>query len=613
MSSTVTEQRAVLVIKSAILDTKNLLPYFDENDKTPFTDGFIDLHRPGSNVRKKSNFDKRVSVQIKGRAIPTSGKIPKRFRIKKVDLNGFLEVKGALYFVVFISEDGSEKTPHFIALNPFKIMNALDKANPRSDSVPFPLTPLPGDINAMEAVVKFLANAQSEDPSLGFDPILMEQVTEFTISSTKPIDLSKPLTLAYEDTDFSARMKTSGGMNVPLSGEFRVFPATYNWHPLDVPVTAGSFSYDDAQIRQVSDSMAEIKLGAGITLEVPIDSESEATGKIQVSPRMTFDGWRHDVGFFDALLETGFFEIGHGAFHFQGVDSSQFDQHRAEFQFIDKMAMLFAFLDINTSLLSFRDIGPKNTSALSALYGHLIEGKPPSNPNQESGRIHVALGVWRIELIATKDTHDGAIRYRGLFDSDLSGHFFTRADSESDYAPFTPYEAMSAADFSRTLNLNLGNIASSFESASSRPEITTSATNTILALLTAADITPDRRTEFLEAASSLCDWLQGSDNGEAHFAINQTQIIARQRELTFEERREIRQLRASLRASPEDENTRLAITSCAILLRDYEELELCIEGLSKEELERLHTWPIWHLATAPDTPAETEAQSSEGP
>ena len=67
-----TEALAVAKIQGMVARCPHLKPFVASNDKTPFTDGHIDVY--SALGQKKADWLGRVSVQVKGRA--RSGKRP---------------------------------------------------------------------------------------------------------------------------------------------------------------------------------------------------------------------------------------------------------------------------------------------------------------------------------------------------------------------------------------------------------------------------------------------------------------------------------------------------------------------------------------------------------
>ena len=87
-SSTKTEQRAVNALEAIIDEHSTMVHQFNGNDKEMSWDGYIWLYKKNDGAQSKSNFDGRVSVQIKGHNDPqhkflNNKKISKHMLLKK--------------------------------------------------------------------------------------------------------------------------------------------------------------------------------------------------------------------------------------------------------------------------------------------------------------------------------------------------------------------------------------------------------------------------------------------------------------------------------------------------------------------------------------------------
>src|SRR5699024_10231464 len=141
------ETRAVTKIIDVISNCPRLAPQIDYNDKTPFTDGSVDLY--SSDSHSKANFLGRVPVQVKGRqAKKTKGKRKapvKPYPISRINLEGHLRDSGVLYFVVIIDKETGKRKPYYALLNPFRIQRMLAGMKPGQKETSFPLKALPKD------------------------------------------------------------------------------------------------------------------------------------------------------------------------------------------------------------------------------------------------------------------------------------------------------------------------------------------------------------------------------------------------------------------------------------------------------------------------------------
>ena len=98
------EVLAVAKIQKMIGRCPHLKAILASNDKTPFTDGHIDIY--GGLGQKKSDWLGRVSVQIKGRTRTRKQTEMLTFGISRTDLTGFQKDSGVLYIYVAVDRHG---------------------------------------------------------------------------------------------------------------------------------------------------------------------------------------------------------------------------------------------------------------------------------------------------------------------------------------------------------------------------------------------------------------------------------------------------------------------------------------------------------------------------
>src|SRR5690625_2821434 len=136
-----TEQLAVNHVSTLIALCPHLTPYISVNDKTPFTDGHIDMY--SSESKTNDTIIGRVDVQVKGRTIKAARKAPGTYRVRVADLRAYLNFSGVLYLVVNIHEKPHKMKASYALLNPFRIDELLGGIKSGQKSVAIRLKPFP--------------------------------------------------------------------------------------------------------------------------------------------------------------------------------------------------------------------------------------------------------------------------------------------------------------------------------------------------------------------------------------------------------------------------------------------------------------------------------------
>lgn len=587
------ERLAVNKVSDTISHCPHLEHYFDVNDKTPLTDGHIDIHS-SVEMHTKENFRGRVPVQIKGRRVD---KKLNAFPISRIELKGYLRDSGVLYLVVSIDKKTGHRRVTYALLNPFKIKRILQAMRPGQKKVSVNLKKLPRDPGQIEALLTLAYQTRRESPDTGFDPVLAERIKEFTVHTDRGLDMEAPIHLAGADLDYSLVIETDSGMSVPVDWEVSITPASYVGRTTDWVVCSGGHCFYNPYWKRIDKDSVELQLSEGLKLRF-IDHGEYRSGSISLTLRDSLAGRLGDLSFlFGCMDDSGFTfndrEVGH---HVDGLEDE--GGLRAHLVYLKRLNELLTKLDVDVTIVSVAEITSKQSDQLRALHAVIVQGKEFADENIEhSGRILQRLGSWNIELLCLDGSQEGKWRCLDLFDPNIGQHFAMSAETEADkYDSYlvTPYEIIDDNNLTSTLNLHLPEIVAAYESLPSTPRTFSLANHMVLKLITAGDLSEPRRNGFREAAETLNEWLILEEGEEPHHLINRWQIIARTAALSVQERQLIRTLKRAaggdaVVSSPQIE------ASCAILLEDVEEIEFCLQRLDDSDLEEFQRWPIWSL------------------
>lgn len=593
------EVRAVNRVSDAIAHCPRLSPTIDANDRTPFTDGHIEIY--SNNEHKNENWRGRVSVQVKGRSVKKLAKFPRTFRVSRIDLEAFLRSRGVLYFVVAVDAKTSIRTVFYVLLNPFRIKQLLDQLSPDQNYSNIKLRDFPTDSDDIESLVNMAFMMQSEEPKMGFDPKLLENIEQFTILTSRPMEFDQPVTLNYEEVEFSITAITAGGMSIPLSGEFSFVPASYHYRVIELTVSAGEVSFQNPVSRRIDRLTVELVLSEGLTLRLS-EAEGGRSAELQIKLQRTLEGRLQDLKFYSSLitnpvLKLGEYEIPLRPSHLTG-DQRLIDHHAS----LERLKSLFDALHTESQLISVDDITEKQSKQLAGLHHAVVDRRAIPQELERSGRVRQPVGDWAIELFCIKDNETNLWRYVDLFDSEFEYRFVARKEDDSDedgHFLVTPYELIDDTYFFSTLNLHLSKISERYEGLPDVDRKFTLANETVLKLLRASDAAPLRSIEFLDAAKALNDWIIENE-GEQHIhLINKWQIDARRGELSEAIRAQIRTVREDNYKSGAANALEIQ-AACAILLRDDEETLHFLQKLDPSVLRRMKTWPIWTLRNSCD-------------
>lgn len=593
------EKRATSAIEQQLSVCPRLVSYIDSNDKTPITDGFIVVYRGLG--RKNEDITGRLDVQVKGRTT-TSRIAPTTFSMTRSELAAIRHHGTLLLFVVFLRPDGSYLgSPKFAMLQPFLIDMLLDQAPKKRKSALINLRDLPTETAQIERIVDVSVHSQGQRMFTGAEYGVLERSTRLTIHSTKGVDLSTPVLFSPETGDFVIEVETPEGVTVPLSGVLEVFPGTYLERETDLTVSCGGVAYRNPRVQQIAEGRHKLTLSPGLSIELQFDEESERleSSSVNLSLVDNLADRVRDIDFFLNLSSLGSITFNEATYGFDLNAHQPLNDLQALRAGLGELVELRGVLHADPALVSLADIDEKQAQQLHYLHASLIR-KVGLSAAGDAKPVHVyeKIGSWRLSLLVLPGSEPDSWRYLDPFDPDNRHQFkiYRTDDGESvTEVRGTAYDGVTQQDFPSILNLNLGKVVDAYRVIAELPDTSVLANRCVLNLIHAADRCAARRTEFLDAAQNLNDWLTETEGATSTNLLNHWQTRARRPEgLTANERDEIRALRREILATS-GETSALHETGCAILLGDREDVANCVGQLAQDEREALEGYPIWNL------------------
>lgn len=595
------EALAVSEINRLIACCPHLKAFISMNDKTPFTDGHIDLY--GGLRQSNADWIGRVPVQVKGRTRRTAkGKQPTH-SIARSDLLAYQKDSGVLYLVVAVNPKTAKRTPYYALLSPFGIDSILRGVPESQRQVSVPLKKLPKDPNHLERLLALALKTRDQNVSLGFDPVLFERLESFTVHAASELSFDAPVHLAPGTSDFALVLNTIDGLSIPLAGDLQIFPADYLERNLNVQTRSGEVTYDAAVVRRLDNETLEARISDGLNL-----SFRSVPGRLSTTVTLTLErtlaGRLKALEFYTALLDTKVITFNGRRSPVEitpGGEDAWLRHHR---DYLRSLTELLDHLGVDTDLIEPDQIDENQARQLNALYRAFVHGEEITDASARTSRVVQRVGQWHVLFLLSAGSAPDKWRCVDPFSPDSRQQFRWRA-SEADREgsiPVTAYDIVDDKHLETVLNMRLHAIVGAYEAISDFPTTFGLANQRVLALILAADASESRRDELLDAAARLNDWLLVEQVDQTHHHINGWQIAVRRRELTTVERSEIRELKRRAARGGADDAIQTEI-ACALLLGDREEVEALLPQLAKPQLQQMRKWPIWKLrsdAVQPD-------------
>lgn len=588
------EALAVSKITKIIARCPTLKPFISLNDKTPFTDGHIDLH--GGPVPTKANFRGRVGVQVKGRSRRSKRGLA-TYSVARTDLLGFQKDGGVLYFVVTINPDTAAGRPYYALLSPFAIQSILENAPADQDQVPVNMTALREDPASVERLVALALKTRAQNVSQGFDPSLFAHATSLTLHTAEGLDFTAPMTLAPGVSDYALVLNTAEGLSIPIPAGLHIIPHDYLERNVDLQVRSGAITYDGAVVRRLDDASFEAMLSEGLAFTLRTGAENPSTSVSLTLVSCLADRLKA-LEFFIAMLDTQVVEFNGRPSRLEAVEVGEASWLREHLAYLQKIAELFARLDVDMNFIDVDQIDEKLSRQLGILHRALVLNEEIADSSAEPSRALLAVGEWNLMVLVTHGSAAGKWQVVDPFAADTRRQFRWSTDQDpKDAIPVTAYDALDDEHLPKVLNLRLDSIVGAYEAIADFESTFGLATQKVLDLIVAADAGERRKEEFLIAAESLNSWLAHEQEGNPVHLVNGWQISSRRGPLSAEQRSDVRALKRTIHGNNADNADQIEL-ACAILLQDAEEVDDLSRQMPVDRLEAMRQWPIWKLRSA---------------
>lgn len=581
------EVLGVAAVNTAFGRAVNVSPNVDWNDRTPLTDGYIDLYEGGKQHQNKHLLG-RVLPQVKSKSYRSARETPAKFPIRRDDLLGFRRLGGVLFIHACLIGEAEQTEIKYAVLTPFHIDRLLETMKPAQKSLSVRLKTLPSDPASIEQIVRFSWQAQGELNAIRSWESLLQDGDNLEISSDEPIRLDGPLSLDDPSRNYFGVLTRESGLELSVELRGLLLPLPYIGEEVEMNVSAGDVTFTQGFLKRVDSTTVEMKLSEGVTLTLEKHENNSVSGGISMVPQAHLLGRLRDLGFC-AALEEGL-PLRLGTTEVAIVDPPSERQLKSLLESLRKLHRVLEHLGANLELVMLDDITSKQNDALLGLYQVLFEGASMPMEYREPIRITQPVGNWALELMVTPEGDD-EWKLQSLTQAATVGQIAATAGDERFLV--TAYEVVADEAIARTLNLDLNHVCEAYERIGALPNTPELATDTVLNFVRASDSEPRRSLEFLAAAGDLNNWILQS-YPRTHIAVlNQMQIKARGVGLTDEDRGVIRGVRrAAMRVG--DEEIELAV-GCAVLLNEPEEVRELLADLNVERRERFRAWPIARL------------------
>ena len=165
LSTSDVERLSVAYFQTILSKCGGLDAILDTNDRTPLTDGFVDLHA-SEGFASKATLVSRIPVQVKGRFIGKAQRSRPSFALTRDEIEGFKNTRGAVLLVADIDQSQDVVRSYATVLNPFRLDRTLQSMGQKQKTKSFQLGEIPSSSDAWWNLFNFAAEAQWEIPGV---------------------------------------------------------------------------------------------------------------------------------------------------------------------------------------------------------------------------------------------------------------------------------------------------------------------------------------------------------------------------------------------------------------------------------------------------------------
>lgn len=596
------EQLGTNAVVSAVSKTSRLKAHVNSGDKEPSFDGNIYIY---DNDSYSKNNLKRVSVQVKGKGVSSKPAKTIKYRIDIVDLDNYLRNGGVMFFVVYVDkETGDLKQIYYSSLLPFKIKEILKGKIGNGKKISVNFKKFPNNVKEItELFLNFYEDAQQQISFIGKNLPTIEDLQKnglleslsFSYISTEVKNdiINYPKLFDGKELYIYANIK-DGIAPIPVDYYSQISQVQVSCTD-DISVGVNGKIYYTYIEKTITAEKIICGIGSSLTLSWPNvdateDDLSNLKIKISIQLKGTLKQRIEALEFLIAMFDAQAFDFGRARLP---VIFSAKQQKSFNSKFYSELLCYYKrVLAVLEKLNVKKDLPLDNFTKeeyrkLDALVGAIESETPVQNIKDEPNIIvYFNFGGLHLIMICLKQK-DGVYKLWDYFDKHIDVYAFS--ENQERFVA-SQYSIMKADDFLTVDNLRLQSIIDDFRRIKPQECIVENGNMILLEMLKAYD--HEEKPELLNAVKQMHSWLEAAGeyiNSEV-MLINHFQIIRRERELTFAERRELYKLIDS------SDNITYKI-GALILLNEQDEAERLLSKISLEDKETFMSYPIFKFYT----------------
>ena len=611
MNSSKIEELAITFLKEIFLGSDFIKTSFAEGDKKPLVDGDISIYQ--DKRWRNEDLIGTIPVQIKGKTVKNISPKSPSFSLKKDYLEGLRNIGGVLLLVVFTERSNRTNRKAFYAhLFPFQIENLLGEMKHGQKQKSIPLKELPNDPGKLLRICYLARDIMRKSSyAIQVSPEVLSDMEELSFTSPEPLDFSKPRPiqigthLSKDNIDAVLEIRTKNGAKILQNATAFLLPLEYTYQPVEFPISSGEITFHDSLKKRLSEKRYTLAFSPGLSLTI---DQTNNECKIELSIQDVLYYSYRDLEFLKSWADSGVIYIDEKEVFKAKIKSEDFWIFNKNYQTFSDLYKLFEIIEVDSRLIRLEDLTKDVLKELKKYVQFFVYKKTPKFKSEKSFLLDkIMIGDNHLHFVFMRDVDTGIWNCFSLTSAPMWSCMVVNSDNKTSYNHLiTAYDLLTGGKELRgTLNLHSEKFIASYERILNYTPDTEKqffmgiATDTVIELITGADLNPLRRQEFLSMAKELNEWLLSYEPESQVFLINQWQILHREGLFTPELEKEIRALKRSL----VNKDIRCEI-ACTILLGQFDDMQDLMEQLPQTERKLIESWPIYYLFEHRENPYE---------
>jgi hypothetical protein len=570
------EKKGVGWLVSKVADSKILEPYIKENDRTPSWDGDIFVYN--SSI-KKDNLKGRLPVQIKSTEVNALHSHRISYSLNILDIKNYYTDRGTILFVVEIC--GTKRKGFVKSLLPSELKNILSELEKDGhDSKAIHLDELDtSNSTQLEYICEhFLIHRK-----------LQYSTIEYSLSITDASEIEIPI--LFDRTPFEEDIFSKEHLLYGKPAKETVLRYIEN---VKITSISQSLNRNIATNSKIYFSQySATREPHGMFLEfgekIRIDIRDAGTAKLSYTLTGTVIEQITTLSFLLDMVKTGTLHIGDGKFEINNIDNKKdlVDKIQGSLNYLKDIESLFNSFRVDPNRLNISSFEKRDFAFLQILLDVIVHNKRKETTPFQIGFNGVRIGNITLGILVYKKAEDTGYEIFDLFSQPNNLKFRASIGAERDFET-SMYIILKQEFLTLVDNLDLAVVLSDIKKVVFSKGYGAVTTLFGLELIKAYDIS--NRGEFLDAASSIFEWLQQMEDGNLIYKLNELQIIRRQRAYTKDEETFL------IQQQTQNIGNNRILCAINILLENKSEAESNFDQLMDEEKEEFVQYPIFTLA-----------------